>query len=72
MVTLVEAGGAERRFRLHDAFEFEGANLYLVEDEADPAEVMLLRETEDGLEPLTGAGLDRVMTQLQAEDDEPE
>ena len=64
-VTLVDEAGVERRFRMHDAFELEGVSYYLVEDATDPNEVLLLRETDTGLETVGGEEFDRVMGALQ-------
>jgi len=64
-VTLVDEAGVERRFRMHDAFELEGVSYYLVEDATDPNEVLLLRETDTGLETVDGEDFDRVMGALQ-------
>jgi len=64
-VTLVDEAGVERRFRMHDAFELEGVSYYLVEDAADANEVLLLRETDTGLETVGGEDFDRVMGALQ-------
>jgi len=64
-VTLVDEAGVERRFRMHDAFELEGVSYYLVEDATDPNEVLLLRETDTGLETVGGEDFDRVMGALQ-------
>jgi hypothetical protein len=50
---------------MHDAFELEGVSYYLVEDAADPDEVLLLRETDTGLETVGGEEFDRVMGALQ-------
>ena len=63
-VTLVDESGAERRFRMHDAFDLDGAAYYLVEDVADPDTVLLLREGEDGLEAVDGEEFERVMGAL--------
>ncbi len=49
-VTLVDDAGIERRFRLHDAFDLDEVTYYLVEDLTDPERVLLLRETQTGLE----------------------
>ena len=46
VVTLIEEGGGERRFRLHDAFDVEGGSYYLVEAEEDADIVLLLREVD--------------------------
>lgn len=64
-VTLVDDAGVERRFRLHDAFDLEAATYYLVEDIADPERVLLLRETQGGLETVDGDEFKRVMTALE-------
>jgi len=64
-VTLVDEAGVERRFRMHDAFELEGVSYYLVEDATNPDEVLLLRETDTGLETVGGEDFDRVMGALQ-------
>jgi len=67
-VTLVDEAGVERRFRMHDAFELEGVSYYLVEDAADANEVLLLRETDTGLETVGGEDFDRVMGALQEDE----
>lgn len=64
-VTLIDESGAERRFRMHDAFELDGAAYYLVEDAGDPERVLLLRETGDGLETVDGDEFERVMGALE-------
>lgn len=64
-VTLVDDAGVERRFRVHDAFELDGASYYLVEDVKNADRVLLLRETADGLETLDGDEFDRVMRALE-------
>ncbi len=64
-VTLIDETGVERRFALHDAFELEGASYYLVEDASEPDRVMLLRESEHGLETVDGAEFDRVMKAIE-------
>jgi hypothetical protein len=66
-VTLVDEGGVERRFRLHDAFDLEDATYYLVEAVEDPDEVLLLRERLGTLESVEGAEFDRVLTLLEKE-----
>ena len=50
-VTLIGEDGRERTFRLHDAFDLEGATYYLVEGADDPSEVLLLREVEGSRNP---------------------
>jgi hypothetical protein len=66
-VTLIDESGAERRFRLHDAFELEGVTYYLVEGTDDPAEVMLLREVAGVLETVEDEEFQRVITALEAD-----
>jgi hypothetical protein len=66
-VTLVDESGVERRFALHDAFDLDGAAYYLVEDVDDPQRVMLLRESESGLETIDGDEFSRVMKALEEE-----
>jgi len=64
-VTLVDESGVERRFRMHDAFELVGISYYLVEDVADPDRVLLLRESEGGLETVDSDEFKRVMQALE-------
>jgi len=64
-VTLIDEAGAERRFKMHDAFELEGITYYLVEDVTDPDRVLLLRETATGLETVDGDEFQRVMQALE-------
>jgi len=64
-VTLVDETGVERRFSLHDAFDLDGVAYYLVEDVDDPQRVMLLRESESGLETIDGDEFERVMKALE-------
>jgi hypothetical protein len=66
-VSLVDEGGVERRFRLHDAFDLEGAVYYLVESTDDPDMVLLLREHSGTLESVEGAEFDRVLRLLEDE-----
>lgn len=65
LVTLVDEGGVERSFRLHDVFDFEAAAYYLVEAVDDPEEVLLLREGHGTLETVEGEEFDRVMAALE-------
>jgi hypothetical protein len=67
-VTLIDEAGAEQRFLLHDAFDADGATYYVVEAADDPDQVMLLKETDRGLESVDGAELDRVIDVLEQED----
>ena len=64
-MTLVDDAGAERRFKLHDAFDLDGVTYYLVEDASDPERVLLLRELEGGLETVDGDEFKRVMEALE-------
>jgi len=64
-VTLIDEEGRERRFELHDAFDLEGVSYYLVEAADDPEEVLLLRESPDGLESVEGDEFDRVIAALE-------
>lgn len=64
-MTLVDETGVERSFVLHDAFELEGATYYLVEDVADPERVLLLRESEAGLETVDRDEFKRVMDAVE-------
>jgi hypothetical protein len=65
IVTLIAEDGAERRFTMHDAFDVDGVAYYLVEGVDDPDEVLLLRESELGLETVDGDEFTRVMTALE-------
>jgi hypothetical protein len=64
-ITLIDEGGKERRFTMHDAFELDGVAYYLVEDVDDPDQVLLLRESEGGLETVDGDEFKRVMAALE-------
>lgn len=65
VVTLLDESGRERRFALHDAFDLDGRAYYLVEAEDDADQVLLLRETDEGLETVDGEEFTRVMTALE-------
>ncbi|HKC19556.1 MAG TPA: hypothetical protein VKE27_07975 [Candidatus Dormibacteraeota bacterium] len=67
-VTLIDETGAERRFKMHDAFDLEGVAYYLVEDAHDPEAVLLLRESDSGLETVDGEDFQRVMAALEQDD----
>jgi len=64
-VTLIDEGGVERSFKLHDAFDLDGVAYYLVEDASDPESVLLLRESGSGLETVDGDEFQRVMLALE-------
>lgn len=66
-VTLIDETGAERRFRMHDAFDLDGIAYYLVEDARNPDEVLLLKESASGLETVDGEDFQRVMSALEAD-----
>ncbi|HXM72095.1 MAG TPA: hypothetical protein VN940_02575 [Candidatus Dormibacteraeota bacterium] len=67
-ITLIDEAGVERRYRLHDAFDLEGVNYYLVEADDDPSQVLLLRESAGGLETVDGEEFKRVITALEKDD----
>ena len=67
-ITLIDEAGVERRYRLHDAFDLEGVNYYLVEAAEDPSQVLLLRESPSGLETVDGEEFKRVITALEKDD----
>jgi diaminopimelate decarboxylase len=67
-ITLIDETGVERRFRLHDAFDVQEVHYYLVEAAEDPSQVLLLRETGDGLETVDGDEFKRVMTALEEDE----
>jgi hypothetical protein len=67
-VTLIDETGAERRFKIHDAFDLDGVAYYLVEDATDADAVMLLRESESGLETVDDDDFKRVMAALEKDD----
>jgi len=67
-ITLIDEAGAERRYRLHDAFDVEDVHYYLVEAADDPSQVLLLRESTDGLETVDGEEFRRVITALEKDE----
>lgn len=67
-ITLIDEAGVERRYRLHDAFDLEGVNYYLVEASDDATQVLLLRESAGGLETVDGDEFKRVITALEKDD----
>ena len=67
-ISLTDEAGVERRYRLHDAFDLEGVNYYLVEADDDPSQVLLLRESAGGLETVDGEEFKRVITALEKDD----
>ena len=67
-VTLIDEQGLERRFRLHDAFDLDEVSYYLVEDASEPERVLLLRESDAGLETVNGDEFSRVMAALEKDD----
>jgi uncharacterized protein YrzB (UPF0473 family) len=67
-ITLIDETGRERQFRLHDAFDHEGAVYYLVENVADPSQVMLLREAGGALETVEGEEFQKVIAALEKDE----
>jgi uncharacterized protein YrzB (UPF0473 family) len=67
-ITLIDETGAERRYRLHDAFDLEEVHYYLVEAADDPEQVLLLRESVGGLETVDGEEFKRVITALEKDE----
>ena len=67
-VTLIDENGVERRFRMHDAFDLDGVAYYLVEDANNADAVLLLRESDSGLETVDGDDFKRVMAALERDD----
>ncbi|MGH7765106.1 MAG: DUF1292 domain-containing protein [Candidatus Dormibacteraceae bacterium] len=65
VITLLDETGSERRFTMHDAFDLDGTAYYLVEDTGDPEQVLLLRESDGGLETVDGDEFKRVMAALE-------
>ena len=66
-ISLIDESGAERRYRLHDAFDVEGVTYYLVEAADEPDMVLLLKESGGGLETVDDEEFDRVMGELETE-----
>lgn len=64
-ITLIDENGRERQFQLHDAFDHEGAVYYLVENIDDSSQVLLLRESDGGLETVEGEEFQRVIAALE-------
>jgi uncharacterized protein YrzB (UPF0473 family) len=67
-ITLIDETGAERRYRLHDAFDVDDVHYYLVEAADDPSQVLLLRESTGGLETIDGEEFRRVITALEEDE----
>jgi uncharacterized protein YrzB (UPF0473 family) len=67
-ITLIDETGAERRYRLHDAFDVDDVHYYLVEAADDPSQVLLLRESTGGLETIDGEEFRRVITALEKDE----
>ena len=66
-VMLVDEQGRERQFNLHDAFELDGVDYYLVEAADEPEMVVVLREEGGALVAVEGEEFDRVMKMLESE-----
>ncbi|MFI5282204.1 MAG: hypothetical protein ACHQ0J_03650 [Candidatus Dormibacterales bacterium] len=67
-VTLIDEGGAERQYTIHDAFDLDGSAYYLVEKVDDPDQVLLLKESSGGLETVEGDEFSRVIAALEADE----
>lgn len=67
VVSLIDEGGTERRFRLHDAVDLEGQTYYLVEATDDADLVLVLKEVSGGLETVDEEEFARVMATLESE-----
>jgi uncharacterized protein YrzB (UPF0473 family) len=67
-IALIDESGAERQYRLHDAFDVEDVHYYLVEAADDPSQVLLLRESAGGLETVDGDEFKRVITALEKDE----
>ena len=67
-VSLIDEAGRERRFRLHDVFDLDASAYYLVEAVDNPDEVLLLRETPDGLESLEVEEMNELMARLDEQE----
>ena len=67
-ITLIDESGAERQYRLHDAFDVEDVHYYLVEAADDASQVLLLRESTGGLETVDGEEFKRVITALEKDE----
>jgi hypothetical protein len=66
-IVLIDEGGTERGFRLHDAFDLDERTYYLVEASDDSEVVLLLKEVSGSLESVEGDEFARVMAMLEAE-----
>jgi len=67
-VTLIDESGRERQFRLHDAFDHEGAVYYLVENVDDSSQVLLLKEADGALQTVEGEEFERVIAALEEDE----
>ena len=67
-VTLIDESGRERQFRLHDAFDHEGAVYYLVENVDDSTQVLLLKEADGALQTVEGEEFERVIAALEEDE----
>ena len=67
-ITLIDETGRERQFQLHDAFDHEGAVYYLVENVADPSQVLLLRQAGGALETVEGEEFQKVIAALERDE----
>lgn len=67
-LTLIDDQGREREFVLHDAFDADDVEYYLVEAVDDPETVLVLKRTDAGLEAVEGQELSRIIGLLESED----
>jgi hypothetical protein len=71
-VSLIDEAGQERRFRLHDVFDLDASAYYLVEAVDNPEEVLLLRETPEGLESVEFDEMNELMARLDEQEQQYE
>ena len=71
-VLLIDEEGGERRFLLHDAFDVDEIQYYLVEAADDPEQVLLLKDRSGTLEAVMGEEFDQVIARLESESEEEE
>ena len=68
-ITLIDQDGTEHRFLLHDAFDVEGVEYYLVEAADDADLVLVLKEEGGRLATVDQPEFDRIMAMLENEPD---
>ena len=72
IIELIDEAGQRHGFLLRDVFDLEEGTYYLVERPEDSDQVLLLRETELGLETLELEELDGVLEQIRSAEGEPD